>query len=160
MKKTLFLKAVEHNWGLAGPGDWNTVTWLIYHDASYDIISAFNPSLEDAEIDESFLPKLVEKKVAGAMESDDFSKLCEAIKIDPWRDPSLDVHACDGVAWKLEAYREDGSIEKTSGKLGYIYGDRVLKTIVSMLPKDENLYDSSAFISIKRIRGAIENTTE
>ena len=25
---------------------------------------------------------------------------------------------------------------------------------------DENLYDSSAFISIKRIRGAIENTTE
>jgi hypothetical protein len=48
------------------------------------------------------------------MESDDFSKLCEAIKIDPWRDPSLDVHACDGVAWELEAYREDGSIEKTS----------------------------------------------
>ena len=160
MKKALLLKAIEHNWGLTGPGDWNTVTWLIYHDASYDIISAFNPTLEDAEIEESFLPKLVEKKVAGAMESDDFSKLCEAIKIDPWRDPTLDLYACDGVAWKLEAYRDDGSIEKTSGKLGYIYGDRVLETIVSLLPKDEKLYDSSAFISVKRIRSNSDNTTE
>ena len=160
MKKTLLLKAIEHNWGLKGPGDWNTVTWLIYHDASYDIISAFNPTIEDAEIEESFLPKLVEKKVTGAMESDYFSKLCEAIKIDPWRDPTLDVNACDGVAWELEAYREDGSIEKTSGKLGYIYGDRVLETIVSLLPKDENLYDSSAFISINRENDTTKNTTE
>lgn len=160
MKKTLFLKAVEHNWGLAGPGDWNTVTWLIYHDASYDIISAFNPSLEDAEIEESFLPKLVEKKVAGTMESDDFSKLCEAIKIDPWRDPTLDVHACDGVAWELEAYDKDGSIDKTSGTLGYIYGNRVLETIVSLLPHDGNHYDSSAFISINRASDTTKNTTE
>ena len=160
MKKALLLKAIEHNWGLTGPGDWNTVTWLIYHDASYDIISAFNPTIEDAEIEESFLPKLVEKKVTGAMEPDDFSKLCEAIKSDPWRDPTIDVHACDGVAWELEAYREDGSIEKTSGKLGYIYGDRVLETIVSLLPQDGKPYDSSAFISINRASDTIKNTTE
>lgn len=92
--------------------------------------------------------------------SDDFLKLCEAIKIAPWRDPTLDVHACDGVAWKLEAYDKDGSIDKTSGTLGYIYGNRVLETIVSLLPQDGNLYDSSAFISINRASDTTKNTTE
>ena len=147
-----------------GPGDWNTVTWLIYNDGSYDIISAFNPTMEDKDIVEIFnsneRPKLVEKKTTGAMGQDAYLRLCEAIKSDPWRDPTLDVHACDGVAWELEAYSEDGSIEKTSGKLGYIYGHRVLETIVSLLPQDENLYDSSAFISVNRASDTTENTTE
>lgn len=160
MKKTLLLKATEHNWGLKGLGDWNTVTWLIYHDASYDIISVFNPTTEDAEIEENFLPKQVENKVAGAMKPDDFSKLCEVIKSDPWRDPTIDVHACDGVAWELEAYDMDGSLEKTSGTLGYIYGNRVLETIVSLLPQDGNPYDSSEFISINRASDTTKNTTE
>ena len=46
--------------------------------------------------------------------------------------------------------REDGSVENTSGKLDYIYGHRVLETIVSLLPDDGNLYDSSAFISVSK----------
>ena len=155
MKKTLCLKAIEHNWGLMGPGDWNTVTWLIYHDGSYDIISAFNPSKKDAEaIIEAFerneFPKLMEKKASGVMEQDAFSKLGNAIKCEPWRDPTLDVYACDGVAWELEAYSKDGTAEKTSGKLGYIYGHRVLETIVSLLPKDGNLYNSAAYVSVKK----------
>jgi len=138
-----------------GPGDWNTVTWLIYHDGSYDIISAFNPSKKDAEaIIEAFerneFPKLMEKKSSGVMEQDAFSKLCNAIKCEPWRDPTLDVYACDGVAWELEAYSKDASVEKTSGKLGYIYGHRVLETIVSLLPKDGNLYTSAAYVSVKK----------
>ena len=62
----------------------------------------------------------------------------------------MDVHACDGVAWEIESYREDGSVENTSGKLDYIYGHRVLETIVSLLPDDGNLYDSSAFISVSK----------
>lgn len=32
----------------------------------------------------------------------------------------------------------------------YIYGHRVLETIVSLLPDDGNLYDSSAFISVSK----------
>ena len=70
------------------------------------------------------------------------------------------LYYTDPFAWELEAYREDGSIEKTSGKLGYIYGDRVLETIVSLLPQDGNHYDSSAFISINRASDTTKNTTE
>ena len=77
-----------------------------------------------------------------------FAKLQEALKPEPWRDPAIDVFACDGVAWKIESYKEDGSVEKTSGKMGYIYGHSVLETIVDLLPADGALYDSSAFISV------------
>ena len=151
-KKQPFLKAVEHNWGLMGPGDWSEIKWHIFYDGSYEVISTFRPSSED--YDDAWKrneqPKPVKKKTTGKLADDVISKLREAIKCEPWRDPSLDVHACDGVAWEIESYRKDGSVENTSGKLDYIYGHRVLETIVSLLPDDGNLYDSSAFISVSK----------
>ena len=79
-------------------------------------------------------PKPAKKTVKGRMTDEDFSRLCAAIKCEPWRDSVVDATACDGVAWEIQSYREDGSIENTSGKLGYIYGHRVLETIVGLLP--------------------------
>ena len=46
-KKQPLLKAVEHNWGLMGPGDWSEVRWRIFYDGSYEVISTFRPSSED-----------------------------------------------------------------------------------------------------------------
>ena len=152
-KKSPLLKAVEYNWGLHGPGDWDKVRWLIFTDGAYEVVSTFNPSFEAYEqIEETpkwhERPKQVRKKTTGRLADEVFSKLQEAIKRDPWRDLSLEVCACDGVAWEIESYRDDGSIEKTSGKLDYIYGHRVLETIVSLLPSDGGIYSSSAFISV------------
>ena len=154
-KKQPLLKVIEHNWGLIGPGDWRTVTWLVYHDGSYEVVSSFNPIINDSEelmgmINRRERPKLVKKQSTGIMEEDAFTILREALMAEPWRDPTLDVHACDGVAWEIESYRADGSIEKSSGKLDYIYGHRVLETIVSLLPGDGDYYDSSAFISVRK----------
>ena len=151
-KKQPLLKAVEHNWGLMGPGDWSEVKWRVFYDSSYEVISTFNPSSEayDDAWKRNERPKPVKKKTTGKMADEAFSKLREAIKCGPWRDPSLDVDACDGVAWEIESYWEDGGIENSSGKLGYIYGHHVLETIVSLLPDDGNLYDSSAFISVSK----------
>ena len=115
-KKQPLLKAVEHNWGLTGPGDWSEVRWLVFYDGSYEVISTFRPSSED--YDDAWKrneqPKPVKKKTTGKLADDVISKLREAIKCEPWRGPSLDVHACDGVAWEIESYREDGSVENTS----------------------------------------------
>lgn len=83
--------------------------------------------------------KPVKRTVKGRMTDEDFSRICAAIKCEPWRDSVVDATACDGVAWEIQSYREDGSIANTSGKLGYIYGHRVLETIVSLLPDDGNL---------------------
>ncbi len=153
-KKQLLLKAVEHNWGLMGPGDWSEVKWCVFYDGSYEVITTFNPSFEDYDHvwERNERPKPVKKKTTGKITYEAFSKLQEAIKCEPWRDPSLDVHACDGVAWEIESYREDGGIENTSGKLDYIYGHRILETIVSLLPNDGNLFDNNAFISVSRKR--------
>lgn len=148
----LLLMAEERNWGLMGPGDWSEVKWRIFRDGSYEVISKFNPTFEDYEkaSDGREHPKADRKKITGKMEDADFTKLRAAIKCVPWRDPSIDVDAFDGVAWKIESYKEDGIVENTSGKLDYIYGHSVLETIVSLLPDDSGNYYSSAFVSIDR----------
>ncbi len=69
------------------------------------------------------------------MDQEVFTSLKEAIKQEPWRDPALKVFACDGEAWEIESYKEDGSIDKTSGELDYIYGHNTLETIISLLPR-------------------------
>ncbi|MBQ5990062.1 MAG: hypothetical protein IJL67_11280 [Oscillospiraceae bacterium] len=85
-------------------------------------------------------PITVENKISGFMKSEDFSKLCDAIKCDPWRDPDRDSGGCDGVAWEITSY-QDGVLYKTSGKLGYIYGHQNLETLVSLLPRDRKVYE-------------------
>ena len=42
----------------------------------------------------------------------------------------------DEAACQIESYRD----EKTSGKLGYIHGHKILETIVSLLPSDGRYY--------------------
>ena len=56
-KKQPLLKAVEHNWGLMGPGDWSEVRWRIFYDGSYEVISTFNPSFESFEKNEEMLKR-------------------------------------------------------------------------------------------------------
>ena len=154
-KRRILLKAIEHNWDLIGPEDWNKVEWNIFSDGSYRIITAFNPMItENDEILEmqkrGERPKPIKKQTSGRMDEKAFSKLREAIKMAPWRDPTVYADACDGVAWEIKSYRSDGSIENTSGKLDYIYGHCALETIVSLLPTDGKVYDSSAYISVKK----------
>ena len=144
-KRVLLLKAAEHNWDMIGPGEWYKVTWRIFRDGSYEIVSTFNPTYEDYK--EEGMPKPVRKKATGMMEEDAFSKLRKALMCEPWRDPTPDVYACDGVAWEIESYNEDGSIDKSSGKLGYIYGHSVLETIVNLLPSD-GTQNSSSVLSL------------
>ena len=74
-----------------------------------------------------------------------FTKLKEAIKKEPWRDPSINRDACDGEAWEINSYKEDGSIDKTSGKLGYIYGQRILEAITELLPLSTEHYEKECF---------------
>ncbi len=144
-KRCPLLKAIEENWGLMMPGERSKVKWLIFPDGSYEIISFFREEARDGKRTNE-----TRRKTTGQMDDDAFSKLRDALLLDPWRDPSLIVHAWDGVAWKIESYREDGSVEKSSGKLDYIYGHRTLETIVGLLPSNGQLYTSSAFVSIDR----------
>ena len=122
MDKTLFLKAYKKNWGLSGPGEWDTVSWSVYTDGTYEIRIDYI-----ADADPSYC-----KEKSGTMKKDRFAKLYNAIDQD-WK-PDTFSCACDSVAWKFEQYSPDGTIVRSSGELGYIYGKEVLELIASLLP--------------------------
>lgn len=153
-KRRILLKAVEHNWGLIGPGDWSKVTWRIFFDGFYEIVSTFIPTLETTDLSQHMerrgRPTSIKKKDTGTMGQEPLSRLQVAIKRDPWRDSSINIWACDGTAWEIESYHEDGSIEKSSGKIDYIYGNEALETIVDLLPRDGNIYGNAADIHDNR----------
>ena len=41
-RKWLLMKAIEYNWDEMGPGDWESIEWLIFSDGSYEMVSKFN----------------------------------------------------------------------------------------------------------------------
>lgn len=141
-KRYPLLKAVEHNWGLIGPGDWTKVKWLIFPDGSYEVVTTFNPSFDAIEEIEK-MSKPTKKKITCQMDNKTLSKLRKALKREPWRNPPTEICASDGVAWEIESYLDDGSVDKTSGKLDYIYGHKALEKIVSLLPSNEGVYDKA-----------------
>ena len=149
-KRHRLLRAVEHNWGLHEPGAWAKSEWRIYTDGSYELISTFAGLPTDKD-----RTRPIRKRIVGQMEKRTFSRLRKALKRTPWRDPALKVHACDGEAWKIESYKEDGSVDKTSGDLDYIYDHQNLEAIVDLLPGDGDQYNSSAYVSIERKKESI-----
>ena len=146
MEKAMLLNAELHNWSLIGPGDWTTVTWFIYYDKSYVIGREFNPEWDDVKADVRDRRLLVER---GTLDDKRFEELKNLIDVDPWIDPRIRCDACDGVAWIIEAFSENGNIMKTSGKLGYIYGQKVLEAIVDCLPSDGMPVNAPAYINVK-----------
>lgn len=146
-RKQMILKAINYNWNMAGPGDWENSTWHVYEDGSYILRSVFRPS--SAAYEDSIItkkePKSTILKISGIMDEAAYIKLKEAIKREPWREPSINHDACDGEAWKITSYKEDGSIEKSSGEIGYIYGNCVLENITRLLPYYGNRYIKDAF---------------
>ena len=136
MNKQLLLKATEYNWDLIGPGDWTEIIWLIYQDGSFEIILHFNPLYDENRILSNIveLIKPLEKKKHGMMDIKMFNELCESLKCEQWRNPTVCDTAVDGVAWTIESYNGDGAIDKTSGEIDYIFGHKFLENIVSFLP--------------------------
>ena len=82
----------------------------------------------------SYAQLITTKKKRGKMRMSSFEKMLAAMETDPWRTPGLDIQACDGEGWKIEMYGPDGTVIRSSGELGYIYGEQVLETIASLLP--------------------------
>ena len=142
----LFLKAVEHNWSLHGPGDWNIVEWEIYYDHTYATKVSFIPKRDQKTYESIDVPPIIN---TGKLNHRAFSDLETLLKTKTWRDPKIVIHACDGVAWKIEYYSSDGKIINSSGKLGYIYGEKLLEDIVKLLAELQRPYGAPAYINVK-----------
>lgn len=156
MSRYLVLKAKINNWSLMGPGSWETATWYVFNTGSYRLESS--EIRTEKEIDEimaaqescgdpaRFCRRSVKR---GRLSEKKLSELIAALEQQPWRDPSIICDACDGEAWVITQFAEDGSIIQTSGELGYIYGHRILETIVSLLPHC-NDFCANAYIHVAK----------
>ena len=152
MDRYLILKAEIHNWSMKGPGSWDTATWYVFNTGSYRLETSEIPT--ENEIDkimaaqesrgdpDRFRRRSVKK---GVLSEEKLPELANTMERKPWRDPSIICDACDGEAWVITQFAEDGSIVQTSGEVDYIYGNRILETIVSLLPHS-NDFCANAYI--------------
>lgn len=63
---------------------------------------------------------------------------------------NLNIRAYDGVAWKIDYYSTDGNILNSSGKLGYIYGEKLLEDIVKVLSEMQKPYGAPACVKVEK----------
>ena len=137
MDQYLLLLAEDHNWGFKRAPCWESTTWRVFSDRSYEIESQYlrKPDEDELQRISSYSQLILTKKKRGKMRMSSFEKLLAAMETDPWRTLGLDVQACDGEGWKIEMYDPEGIVIRSSGELGYIYGEPVLETIASLLPR-------------------------
>lgn len=129
-EKHLILFAYNENWGLIGPGDWNSATWRIFSDGSYSLVSEFLPGDEPEDL----------VRRSGKMRTPSFQKLMDAISCE-WDKPLIESGGCDGDAWVIEQYDENGNVFRSNGSLGYIYGKEKIERIIKLLPRRDCAYD-------------------
>ena len=120
----LILKAKEHNWGLIGPGDWETRSWKFNDDGWYQYKEKYRSGNGDIEE----IPTVVEEDVLSSAQLATLRELLD----QPWSTEQTD--ACDGTAWEFKMY-EDGEIKKHRD-LGYIYGIEPFESIAKLLTEE------------------------
>lgn len=130
--KILLLKAVNHNWGMTGPGDWESTEWFVFSDQSYRAVLSYRPDLSD---DDDFTKRTI-KEIKGSFSKAEFTLLCTILD-EKWIDPAINSEACDGEAWQIKMLYPSGRTKKSSGKLGYIYHqpiERIAKILNKHIP--------------------------
>ena len=132
-EKILLMKAVQYNWSLHGAGEWTESKWRVFTNGTYELTVSFLPNFDDIP-EKVKSGRSTKKKKTGVIDRKTFAQLREALEAEPWEKSAEDTFACDGVGWEIILYHEDGSILKTSGKPGYIYGNKTLEKIVAFLP--------------------------
>lgn len=126
----IILKAIERNWGLIGPGDWDKHSWKINDDGWYQYKESYRSMGEDYLTE---IPDVVEEDV---LSPEQMKRLKAAMDRD-WPDNKTD--ACDGTAWEFKLY-DNGKIIKHRD-LGYIYGIEPYESIVTIITEGQNYAD-------------------
>ncbi len=118
----LLLKAVETNWGLIGPGEWERRSWKIQTDGTYRLKTTYRP-VDPAD---PTPPEVIDE---GALYDEQLEFLKQQIE-KHW--PGEKADACDGTAWEFKLYDEHGSVIRHRD-LGYIYNIEPFESIAAML---------------------------
>ena len=136
MDRYLLLLAEVHNWGFKCAPCWESTTWRVFSDRSYVVESQYTRKPDKAELQRitSYAQLIITKRKRGKMRMSSFEKMLATMETEPWRTPGFDIQACDGEGWRIEMNGPNGAVIRSSGELGYIYGEQVLEAIASLLP--------------------------
>lgn len=150
-QKFLLLKVEQHNWGFMQADNWSSSVWYIYSNRSYKRISYYLPSMEEyyqrMELVRYNSHEETYNRISryGKISEKRYSRVMELLSSEQWRNTEKQIKGCDGSAWEIEQYSEDGSLVRTSGDVDYIYGNSILESLVSLMP-GVNGNHSSAYI--------------
>ncbi len=117
----ILLKAVEDNWCLIEPGEWETTRWEVRRDMSFTMTVSFRPINQ----------LQAEKVIRGILGVEDYYSICRLIE-SPWSEKKED--ACDGITWEFMAYGKRGALVKHR-PMGYAYDIEPYESIISVLEK-------------------------
>ena len=119
----IILKATETNWGLIGPGSWDTSVWEVRNDMTFSLKTIFRSGDEPMPV----------MTIQGTLLPDDYEDIVQLIN-SPWGEESVD--ACDGTAWEFKAYGLSGELIKHRPS-GYIYGIEPYESMAAILEKQK-----------------------
>lgn len=127
----LMLTARTVNWGLINEGMWSSMTWEIRNDGSYTVTVTYvnRVTLFETGDAEKEYPDTVRK---GMMSPVEYHELYMACCCD-WMDPDVRSDACDGQGWELVMYDKYGQELRSTGGMGYIYGQEKVEKIISLM---------------------------
>ena len=123
----IILQAVEHNWGLTGPGDWERKDWKFRNDASFLLVVSYIQG-------DTSVP---DETITGKMAHEDYDKLVRLLN-EPWSKET--ASACDGTAWEFRLYGKNRTLEMVR-ELNYIYGIEPFESIARILMKYQDELD-------------------
>ena len=112
--------AVNMNWGLHGPYDWDKTEYSVF---------------DDGRIEQTIYTGTVDQKKetsVSQMSPEFLRQFKELLELFNTYQPDITVQACDGEGWIMKTLGPHGKIIKSYD--GYIYGLKVLEDIASYLP--------------------------
>ncbi len=123
------LRATGHNYGLIGPGCWETEKWVIHDNGTWSLNVSYVPG-------NYIYP---DKYLSSSLNPETYEELLRLMN-ETWSDEKTE--AFDGEAWEFSMYNSIGALVKHR-TVGYVYEIEPFERIIRILKDqlEDNLGD-------------------
>ena len=129
MEQYLLVRATVENWGIICPGKWESQTMSVFSDGTYEseIVFCHDPVFSESQNQNEH------RVQTGRIKKEQFNQMMTILN-EEWIDSDICSDGCDGVAWQIKMFYPSGRTKRSTGKLGYIYGQPIAR-ITKFFPK-------------------------
>ena len=138
-KRYLLLKASNYNWNETCPESWESTEWSLFSDRTYKAVLKYVPDISFELNHGSYVreERRTIREIEGSFSKGEFKDLLSILN-EKWVNAAIKPSGCDGEAWQIKMLYPSGKTKKSSGKLGYIYGQPIeqLTIILNKIQED------------------------